>query len=200
MQCEWKRCSVLCETFDEFQKHVSVHIEHIEQNGAVYECHWDLCNFEANQLNDLTMHIHYHIYHTNLKCQGEAMLLKKKVPPCLLDSRRRNYVPEITASTMECKWKDCLYKFEKIYEYFSHIKEHCRFLDKCRIIKYKKNHEAMHCEWNECSKEFTKTGRFVEHARLHSKEKILSCPNCGSTFSSYMKFYDHFKRQGSGRK
>lgn len=38
----------------------------------------------------------------------------------------------------------------------------------------------------------------TEHMRSHTGERFVACSNCGSTFNSYLKFYDHFRRQASG--
>ena len=158
----------------------------------MYECMWDLCSYKTELLTDLHSHIYFHVHHTKIKIFGEELLTRKKVPPCQLDSRRRNIIPPINPAVLSCQWTDCEKKFAKIYDLYFHLAEHCRFEGK--LISSKT--DVMKCQWNECTKEFRLTQRLIEHSRLHTKEKILSCPNCGSCFCNYPKFYDHFKRQG----
>lgn len=35
----------------------------------------------------------------------------------------------------------------------------------------------------------------TEHMRSHTGERFVACSNCGSQFNSYVKFYDHYRRQ-----
>lgn len=192
------------EDYKELQIHVTEHITSIkiyENKEYQYECLWDLCSYLTTNHKLLCIHIHYHVYHTNLKNNGEALLMKKKLPPCLIDSRQRNFVPEIYQE-YRCQWYGCPQKFEQIYFYFSHVREHCNFVWSMEI-KYKRNianKRQMKCCWVACTKTFNKLPQYIEHVQNHSQEKLFACPNCGSTFRSYNKFYKHYQRQSENSK
>lgn len=40
----------------------------------------------------------------------------------------------------------------------------------------------------------------TDHMRTHTGERFVACSNCGSTFNSYTKFYDHYRRQALNSK
>lgn len=51
------------------------------------------------------------------------------------------------------------------------------------------------CLWAGCKSKYPSLYKLREHIRVHTKEKIIACPDCGSMFSSNTKFHDHCKRQ-----
>lgn len=51
-----------------------------------------------------------------------------------------------------------------------------------------------------CKRMFNKRLKMTEHMRSHTGERFVACANCGSTFNSYVKFYDHFRRQAINSK
>lgn len=46
-----------------------------------------------------------------------------------------------------------------------------------------------------CKRKFNKRMKMTDHMRTHTGERFVACSNCGSTFNSYVKFYDHYRRQ-----
>lgn len=46
-----------------------------------------------------------------------------------------------------------------------------------------------------CKRIFNKRLKMTDHMRSHTGERFVACLNCGSTFNSYVKFYDHYRRQ-----
>lgn len=190
--CEWKRCRAESQNLDEFRAHVDQHIENIAPQDT-YDCHWDLCSFKTDNISEMTTHIGFHVYHSNLKIVGECYLQSKNnLPACALDSRCRNLIPDDTSS-YECKWEDCSKKFLKIVDFMDHVREHGKFEAKFRQKSVKNN--VMSCRWIGCDKAFTKIATFTDHRRTHTKEKQCGCPNCGTLFRNFSKFYDHFRRQ-----
>lgn len=160
----------------------------------MYDCHWDLCNYKTNDKTELTIHIGFHVYHTNLKNIGECYLQSKdNLPPCVLDSRCRNLIPDETISH-ECKWEDCTKTFLKINDFMDHVREHGTHEAK---FKRQNRNNAMTCRWVDCGKTFTVIAIFADHRRTHTKEKQCGCPNCGTLFRNFSKFYDHFRRQSA---
>lgn len=191
--CEWKRCRFESKNLNEFRAHVDQHIENITPQET-YDCHWDLCNYKTNDITEMTIHIGFHVYHTNLKNVGECYLQSKdNLPPCVLDSRCRNLIPDETISH-ECKWEDCSKKFLKINEFMDHVREHGVVEAKFRR---KNDNNLMWCRWEGCDKTFTVIAVFTDHRRTHTKEKQCGCPNCGTLFRNFSKFYDHFRRQSA---
>lgn len=202
--CEWAKCSAKLKDYAQLQEHVTEHIDAVtpsEDDDNQYECLWDLCNYSSDDHKLFRVHVHYHIYHTNLKIAGETLLMKKKLPPCLIDSRRRNYIPDILHEYL-CQWQGCNRKYEKVYEFFGHLRQHCLF-DWSLEQKYRRgimNVRQMKCGWVACKKTFGSLVPYVDHVQNHSQEKLFACPNCGSVFKSYNKFYKHYQRQSENSK
>lgn len=121
------------------------------------------------------------------------MQTKDNLPPCVLDSRCRNLIPDETLS-YECKWEDCSRTFLKINDFMDHIRDHGTHEAKFRRQNEK---NAMICRWADCRKTFTVKAIFADHRRTHTKEKQCGCPNCGTLFRNFSKFYDHFRRQSA---
>ncbi|KAJ6633485.1 Histone H4 transcription factor [Pseudolycoriella hygida] len=188
--CEWKRCRFEAENLNEFRSHVDEHIANITPQET-YDCYWDLCNYKTKDMTEITIHIGFHVYHTNLKNIGECYLQSKdNLPPCVLDSRCRNLIPD-EAISYECKWENCDRKFLKINDFMDHIRGHG-----AHEAKFKRQNEnKMFCRWEGCGKTFSIASIFADHRRTHTKEKQCGCPNCGTLFRNFSKFYDHFRRQ-----
>lgn len=196
--CEWQKCNKLVDSYVELQTHVKHHLNQIEDDGNSYECEWDLCMHETNDVTNYRRHVLYHVYMTNLKTLGEQLLLKKEpLPACIIDSRRRNLIPD-TDTKYVCQWRDCRYAFEFIQDYFDHARCHC--VHEVETHRENNRNQTVQCLWINCQKQFTKQYKMVEHLRTHTGERVVACANCGSTFNSYVKFYDHFKRQSVNSK
>lgn len=134
---------------------------------------------------------------TNLKTLGEQLLLKKEpLPACMIDSRRRNSIPD-TENKYICMWHECTFSFELIQDFFSHIRAHC--VHEIETHRDQNRNQSVRCQWLNCDKQFTKRLKMIDHLRTHTGERFVACANCGSTFNSYAKFYDHYKRQTLNR-
>lgn len=199
--CEWQKCNELIDTYAELQAHIKVHLQHVEEStedGHSYECEWDLCVYETNDLRTFKRHALYHVYMTNLKTLGEQLLLKKEpLPACMNDSRRRNMIRD-TDTKYLCQWQECRYRFEFIQDYFDHVRGHC--IHEIQTHKENNRNQTVQCHWLDCKKQFNKRLKMTEHMRTHTGERFVACANCGSAFNSYVKFYDHFKRQSVNSK
>lgn len=191
--CEWGKCNENIEHFDDFEKHICEHIDQILGENP-YRCQWDLCSFKCYDLSLFKIHVCYHTYHTKLKTKGEVYLHERKLPPCAIDSRRRNFIPE-NLTEFTCQWEFCNFKSLKIYEFYEHLRLHCS-LESAMEQKYIRNNvRTLKCGWVCCTKQFTRLSPLLFHVKIHVKQKICACPNCGSSFMSYAKFCAHFIRQ-----
>lgn len=192
--CEWQKCREALVTYDELIQHVDDHAKHfVKEIRPIFECQWDLCEFDTTNKQMFIGHCAFHSYHTYLKTIGEQTLLAKRpLPACTLDSRRRNVFAEIKADYL-CMWRDCEFKANTIQMYFGHVHNHIKF--EMQMQKKNNRNTMVACEWIDCTKKFNRQQKMKEHLRSHTGERIFACANCGSTFNSHTKFYDHYKRQ-----
>lgn len=200
--CEWGKCSSVIENYSDFQLHMKEHLTKIQSIDS-FVCQWNLCQWdlgplETNSIKIFHRHVLYHAYMTNLKSIGEQLLLKKEpLPACMNDSRRRNIIPN-TDNKYNCLWIDCTFTFELIQHYYDHARGHC--IHELEMNKDKNRNNFVQCRWLNCTKKFNKRLKMTDHMRTHTGQRFVACSNCGSTFNSYTKFYDHFKRQTLNRK
>lgn len=189
--CEWRRCRAECDTHELLVKHGAKHLDECDSVGQL-ECNWDLCMFKASERLELHRHIDFHFYHTHLKAFGERLLIGKSMPNCRLESRRRNIFPDsVCAKEYTCQWLDCAYHhFNGIWSFFQHMHQHCAFETAMKLQSSK-----IPCDWKGCGKLFAQQKVLKEHLRMHTHERVTACPQCGSIFMSYQKFYAHFQRQ-----
>lgn len=197
LACEWAKCSQIIETYADIQSHVKQHLPAVAREG-LFTCEWDLCSFETESQPVFRRHVLYHAYMSNLKSLGEQLLLKKEpLPACINDSRRRNAIPKAEHQLI-CQWEECTYKFELVQDFFDHARGHC--IHELELSKEKNRNNFVQCRWLDCAKKFNKRLKMTDHMRTHTGERFVACSNCGSTFNSYAKFYDHFKRQTLNRR
>lgn len=192
--CEWKKCHAALDTYDELVGHVAMHTrKYVAEGLSPFKCVWDLCEFLADTQELFNSHCAYHAYHTNIKTVGEQMLLEKNpLPACENESHSRNEIPTVQKEYL-CMWKDCEYRLATVQEYYAHVRGHCEF--EMRMQRTGGRNAQVKCEWIGCAKSFNRMNKMKEHLRTHTGERFLACANCGSTFNSYAKFYDHYKRQ-----
>lgn len=197
--CEWKRCSQLFPSYASLRDHVREH--HLDghvpsRDDGLFQCCWDLCSDEAASESDFRRHTFHHIFHSHLKSIGESLLLRKTLPPCLLDSRQRNNNAEVHGD-WTCKWLDCKEtSFDQIYDFIAHMQLHLHF-EGSQLRRYESHEGRLYkCAWMGCDKVYDRKCRIVEHVRMHTHERMMGCPNCGATFTTHTKFYAHFNRQG----
>lgn len=192
--CEWKKCHAAMDTYDELVNHVAIHTKDSIDDGLIpLKCAWDLCEFLTDSPKLYNSHCAYHAYHTNIKTVGEQMLLEKNpLPACENESHNRNEIPTVVEEYL-CMWKDCEYRLATVHEYYAHVRGHCEFEMKMQRVGGR--NAQVKCEWIGCEKAFNRMTKTKEHLRTHTGERFLACANCGSTFNSYAKFYDHYKRQ-----
>lgn len=213
LACEWQRCNHLADHYSALRDHLNV--EHglagsctpppqqlppptgAGAEAAEFECAWDLCSFSVGTWLELRCHAYQHAHHSHLKAAGEELLARKQLThSCALDSRRRNALPDGQVRTRyACEWTGCTEHFEQLFELSAHVRLHVAFERSQRRHDGTKESAQMRCGWSQCSKRMDTPGRLVDHVRLHIGERQMACPNCGSTFTSYSKFYAHFYRQ-----
>lgn len=205
LACEWQRCTHLADNYTALRDHLNA--EHgLAKSAPVpppstaddeFQCAWDLCSFSAYNWLELRCHAYQHALHSHLKAAGEELLARKQLThTCALDSRRRNTLPDGSVRTRyACEWSGCLEHFEQLFELCAHVRLHVAFARSQRRQDGTKESMQMRCGWAHCSKRMDTPGRLVDHLRLHLGERQMACPNCGSTFTSYSKFYAHFYRQ-----
>lgn len=192
--CEWKRCNRMFNEHVEFREHVLTHSLAAQSDTDAFKCLWDLCDFESDDFVIFQRHIGYHAYMTKLKVTGEQLLDKRPMPPCLIPAtaRSRNVIPNTDLKYI-CMWRDCSYTFDMVEDYFDHTRSHC--VHELEINKQGNRNRQVQCKWVACKRMFNKRLKMTDHMRSHTGERFVACLNCGSTFNSYVKFYDHYRRQ-----
>lgn len=196
--CEWQRCNSLVESYADLQLHLTQHVDALQAEDFVYKCAWDLCKYESTTFVSFKRHVLFHVYITNLKTLGEQLLLRRDpLPPCVNDSRQRNMIGD-TESAYVCMWRDCNFRFDYIQEYFDHASSHC--VHEIEMHKVGKKNPSVQCQWLNCKKTFHLRLKMTEHMRTHTGERCIACSNCGSTFNSNAKFFDHYRRQAISSK
>lgn len=205
LACEWQRCTHLADHYSGLRDHLNA-VHGLAASAPVpppstaddeFQCAWDLCSFSAYNWLELRCHAYQHVLHSHLKATGEELLARKQLThTCALDSRRRNTLPDGSVRTRyACEWSGCSEHFEQLFELCAHVRLHVAFERSLRRQDGTKESTQMRCGWAHCSKRMDTPGRLVDHLRLHLGERQMACPNCGSTFTSYSKFYAHFYRQ-----
>jgi uncharacterized C2H2 Zn-finger protein len=91
----------------------------------------------------------------------------------------------------ECQWEDCCGKCFNNYQlYLYHVLTHVENNPRGNKVA-----GGVQCLWKGCKGKYPSLYKLREHMRVHTKEKIIACPDCGSMFASNTKFHDHCKRQ-----
>lgn len=192
--CEWINCQFVTDTLQEYEDHVSNHgrLQLVTQyNSNALKCQWNGCGEEITAQSQFILHLSFHSYHAKLMAWGRLALIDLNNKNnsnyiCKLSSSSRNVIPELP-EYFECLWKTCpAVRFDNITNFYNHVETHAPKSTKTTIIT---------CQWEDCNVESSHRSHFKAHLRSHSKEKILSCPTCGSMFTDRYKYVDHIMRQ-----
>ncbi|XP_034177913.2 histone H4 transcription factor [Osmia lignaria lignaria] len=191
--CEWISCEYESNHVKRFVDHVSEHVSDLstrtnEKDITVYVCQWNGCFYESNDPDEITRHVNYHSYHTKLKCIGSNIRARIKLPKCRRDSEWKNVVELPTP--LLCRWEECLQCFKNYQVYLYHVAAHIEGNPRGNKIE-----GGLECKWTGCNSTCANLYKLRDHVRRHTKEKIVACPDCGTTFASNTKFHIHCKRQ-----
>ncbi|XP_014206525.1 histone H4 transcription factor isoform X2 [Copidosoma floridanum] len=190
--CEWKDCDFTIESLDAFLKHVANHVPELDiritAEIEVYGCLWSGCNYESSVDTDIMRHVNYHSFHTKLKCIGKNVRGRIKLPKCRRDAIWKNILE--TLPPHECQWNKCNQTFNNYQLFLYHMLGHIE-----NNPRGNKVDGGIMCQWTGCNSKYPSIYKLREHVRVHTKEKILACPDCGWAFASNTKFHYHCKRQ-----
>ncbi|OXU20486.1 hypothetical protein TSAR_003327 [Trichomalopsis sarcophagae] len=190
--CEWRECEFSNKSMDAFVKHVANHVSELDikitSDIEVYACLWSGCNYESEVDTDIMRHVNYHAFHSKLKCIGLNVRGRTKLPKCRRDTDWKNILDSLPPH--ECQWEDCAKNFNNYQLFLYHISIHVENNPRGNKVE-----GGISCLWTGCKSKYPSVYKLREHMRVHTKEKIIACPDCGSMFSSNTKFHDHCKRQ-----
>jgi predicted RNA-binding Zn-ribbon protein involved in translation (DUF1610 family) len=155
----------------------------------MFTCQVEGCEEKFDSYIESNVHSSYHLYHQKIKEQGgrelEQLELRLNMPiKCPLEDKLDGdyYFPQLPKRLI-CSWYDCRMEFMSAENFYDHVSNHAhRTLDKCY--------------WNGCNTQFKRVTLQImrDHLRVHTLQKLYSCPRCGNFFSTKIKFNDHFLR------
>ncbi|PNF23497.1 hypothetical protein B7P43_G06515 [Cryptotermes secundus] len=196
LQCGWRDCDHRTSNLDHFVRHVSFHLPHLEvklnkDQEGVYVCLWQHCGFESADSREITRHVNFHSYHMKLKCIGSNILARSGLPICTLQVAGKKVVPDLPHA-FECCWQTCEETFSSPQLYFNHVDVHVYCNPRGRKVE-----GGIPCQWRGCMSKSTYRTVFklLDHIRIHTKEKLVGCPQCGRLFASRARFSYHCKYQ-----
>ncbi|EDS44664.1 conserved hypothetical protein [Culex quinquefasciatus] len=181
-----RRCACLARTLKACS---SVLLVLTQSKGLV--CYWDLCDFRTSSATELESHVHFHAYHSRIKTYGASLNTCIDIPKCNNESRRRNHI-EMYKASFRCEWGNCDERFNKVVPFFQHVNDHVR--DQFPVDR-KSTKEIIKCEWTHCPQQYCRRSVALEHVRRHSTERTIGCYNCGSVYTSRLKYIEHCRRQ-----
>lgn len=192
--CEWERCEFESTDDLEYTQHVEGHAQRYleetdESEGLV--CYWDLCDFRTTSATELESHVHFHAYHSRIKTYGASLNTCIDVPKCNNESRKRNSI-EMYKTSFRCEWGNCEEQFNKVIPFFQHVNDHVK--DQFPVDR-KSTKELIKCQWTHCTQHYCRRSVALEHIRSHSTERTIGCYNCGSIYTSRLKYIEHCRRQ-----
>lgn len=213
LECEWDKCRV--ETTDErsYNDHVLDHLVplgklifaktwvvtnfEISSVDSQLKCLWNLCRFETDDRTEFLRHLGYHAYHTRLKTFGLGLIQTISIPNCQGDSQYRNLIPSFPNDYF-CHWNGCTESFAVFNDLINHANHHL-------TIDYQTGYSAYRiqqlinikviCLWDDCNHVLKDVYQLKRHLRIHTKEKLIGCSNCGKLYSTKRIFIDHCIRQ-----
>ncbi|XP_018562639.1 histone H4 transcription factor-like [Anoplophora glabripennis] len=186
LSCEWSSCDEIFYSWDKFNAHL---MEHASLKSENFECLWGSCEATFSCCYFLSQHVSYHGYLTKLKNIGQNVLDRNDWPTCNLEE---NYKIPVSLEGYTCRWEYCSVNYCTIYDFFSHMEVHVQ--NNPRVSNESLN-EIIMCCWEGCNTKFSTKYKLCEHVRTHTKEKIIACPTCCTSFSNKTKLGDHRKRQ-----
>lgn len=196
--CCWANCDFETNCVVNHQSHAQNHVKLVTQNttsaNGFFVCSWSGCHggpFE--KADELTLHVSFHAFHSKLMAWGllyvESLSMREgRQITCNQDPTTKNHLPHLP-EYLPCLWKDCRVEpFTDINLFFSHMEVHSN------ISLPRGSGQLFQCCWDDCKAEFSHRSHFKRHIRTHTQEKCISCPMCGSMFSSSLAFIDHLMR------
>lgn len=168
------------------------------------KCQWNLCKFKSVDRKEFLRHLDYHAYHTRLKTFGLGLTNIINIPHCQNDSRFRNNIPSIPNDYV-CCWSGCAEAYSKFYDYLEHVNYHLTFDYERGVCARRNERENLMnikvvCKWDECERTLPHIFQLKRHMRIHTKEKLIGCANCGTLFTSKPLYIKHCIRQVVNRK
>ena len=207
LECEWEKCTFRTEVVKNFMTHVGEHVadgvptairnesdivdeDEIdpEEPETVYACLWRECGHETPSRGEIARHINFHTFHTKLKAHGKNVLAATEIEPCKLDKKQRNFLPDLT-EPFTCFWESCDVPEKSFVEpmlYYWHVQWHTEEL---------RGETPIQCFWKDCGSTYKSVAKLRDHVKVHTQERIVACPICGSLFANRSKFFDHCQRQ-----
>lgn len=145
----------------------------------------------------MVRHIYYHAYHTKIKCLGANLIEKLALQGCQLDPQTRNSVPELSEPII-CAWEGCQLEYLNVQQFYWHIHTHSQTEQQSEGETDGPSDDkkkAWKCLWDGCTFSCANKFKLRDHLKVHSQERPLACPTCGSLFVSRTKLHDHCLRQ-----
>ncbi|KAF5282742.1 hypothetical protein FQR65_LT02739 [Abscondita terminalis] len=187
LECGWNDCQDVINNYRNYIMHIKDHIDDACDTKKLLTCLWIACGYVTFEKFLLIQHVVYHGYHTKLKNIGMNVLERNKLPECSITTP---LIFPVLLDGYSCDWVKCGMTFIDIFDFHEHIKVHVN-----SNPKYCKHNEIISCHWRGCTYKFASQYKLSDHLRAHTKERVVACPSCGTTFSTKTKFYDHRKRQ-----
>lgn len=217
LECEWNGCNRDFIEVKDYFGHISEHIGELdneeESEGMILKlhvsiefsnilyclldsliCKWSLCQYESSDAKSLRRHFLFHAYHTRIKTDGANLCNSVKLPVCKMSSQHRNVIPESTTDYF-CYWADCRESFVSIQNYFDHVALHILLAYSSSPTKVNSD---VACKWYNCDKKYKQKIHMQAHVIKHTGEKSIACYNCGASFVTKYKMFDHLRRQMEG--
>ena len=194
----------------------------------ILKCKWNLCKFECDDDKKFLIHLDFHAYHTRLKTFGLGLSNTISIPHCQNNSKLRNNIPLLNSEYV-CYWSGCGEAYLKFHDYLEHVEYHLTSDYETGVCSTRHSRPNLtdikvECKWDDCGMHsyrgfiwniclthsyllFIVTGQTVpnifqlkRHVRVHTKEKMIGCANCGKLFVSKPQYLDHCIRQVENRK
>uniref|UniRef100_A0A8D3A9X0 Zgc:112083 n=1 Tax=Scophthalmus maximus TaxID=52904 RepID=A0A8D3A9X0_SCOMX len=221
--CEWASCNFKGHTMEELSDHMSLHLkDYLGDKDALeeldeYACLWNGCEFlSMGSPVELEVHAFFHNYHGKLKFVGSQLLKSRPaLPSCNQGLHSNNLVPEGSDGYV-CQWEQCdvgvcrlqvsnrstVYlqhnDYYRIHVVCSLHRVHSTILsgstDTWTITSKVPSSSPSHNSSRRCSTLLWHSCD-VHVVSLHTQERLVACPTCGSMFSSNTKLFDHLHRQ-----
>ncbi|XP_030746407.1 histone H4 transcription factor-like [Sitophilus oryzae] len=188
ISCLWDNCLETFTNFELFYNHLAWHVEQIADD---FECKWINCPnpVDLGSYDKLLKHIMYHGYYARLVNIGENIIQRNNLPECRVKSF---YSIDVDTKSYLCEWEECGHNSNTILDYFFHVECHAKAAPSG---KKKGENVVIECQWKLCKQRFSTRYRLSDHLKVHTKEKMVACPECYTLFSTKLTFSDHRNRQ-----
>ncbi|KAI3381718.1 hypothetical protein SNEBB_008337, partial [Seison nebaliae] len=165
------------------------------ENSEKFICFWCNCRDELETKEALLSHLQIHLLHYKWKLVGGAYVRnynEKRLESivCLNDSVNLNNISQFTyPQRFRCEWNECQFSTVFIILFFQHV-------NNFHVPTTTTKESRFLCKWKNCKLKSVegKPSRIREHLHSHTKEKEMSCTNCGAIFSKGLKLIQHCQR------